>query len=193
MSAGWRIVPILCLGGSLCGGACAASHPADLAQDGRLAQRANCLVQDGPLSALLEDFQGKTGVSLRLSASYEDRPITLRLADLRLRDAMRAIVDLYGDRWETSTIRNERPYTLSGSPARKQRQRRLLEALGRSLRAELRLAIQQQSAQGWPDEMIPDDFTASERAQFKEETRQRARILGQLSPDALERLLGGDH
>src|SRR5882672_3029534 len=66
-------------------------------KDERLTKTITARCVDSPLVALLEQLSASSGVKLRTSEDHEDRPITVRVKQMALRDFLHTLALEYGD------------------------------------------------------------------------------------------------
>jgi peroxiredoxin len=170
-----------------------AATSAVMAADKRLDKPVSARVMDVPLKTWLEQLGRATGVTLRTAPEYEDRSLTVRVANMPLRDVMDALASLYGDLWHTSKQQDGPAYTLESAFARRQRQWLLLLTYRQTLEKELTRTIQENAERGpQPWQYAGGAFeTDADRAHFLAELKARGELITALGPGAIGYLLRG--
>ncbi len=159
--------------------------------DERLQKKITVRAVDLPLETVLEQVSRQSGVSLRMARDYEDRPITLRVKDLPLRDFMDAVTALYRDLWTRQGNAEKTAYVLEASAARRNRQRALLEAQKRLLQTELMETARDRAANGVPASKL-EGLEPGERDKVSKGVQGVGAVLSQLPAETVARLLAGE-
>ncbi len=158
--------------------------------DARLKREVTTRAADRPLRECLAEWGREAGVGLRTAADYEDRPITIRAAGLPLAKLLDAVAGLYEDHWRVDGKGSTAAYVLEASPARRAKQKQLLEAFDATLKSQL-LEMVRDIAKNGPPESVQAEFEPEAREHAEKEWKARGEVLSLLSEDAVSRLLSG--
>ncbi|HTE18199.1 MAG TPA: hypothetical protein VK689_07440, partial [Armatimonadota bacterium] len=185
-------IPIILSSLLLCAVIMGRASAAPLPDDKRLEQKVTTSVVERPLREWLAELSRKTGVRLSTSGDYEDRSIAARVREMPLRRLMESVASLYGDVWKPDPKAKEGgAYVLHASEARRSRQRKLLTAYDRTLRAELMGKARDWAAGGAPN--VTFEGEEEEWREFgKRDFQGRGRVLSQLTDEEVGMLLAGE-
>jgi hypothetical protein len=162
-------------------------------KDERLKQIVTSRVTDEPLRSWLDHLGQETGVQLQAAPDYEDPAITVRVKAMPLGELMEAVASLYGDNWRPGRKQEDADYILEASQARRSRQHRFVQTYQHVLLTEItRQAndIVRYGDQAGLFDSLPFDQRTLKRLEYQ--SRPRGKVVSQLGPDVLTRLLSGE-
>ncbi len=159
--------------------------------DTRLKREIAARAADQPLRDWLAGLGREAGVELRVATDYEDRPISVRAEGVPLGELLDQVAALYEDRWKSEVKGNRTAYVLEPSPARRGKQKQLLEAFESTLKRQL-VDVARETAKNGPPDWLLADYGPDEREQATRELKGRGAVLSLLSPDAISQLFRGE-
>jgi hypothetical protein len=141
---------------------------------------------DQPLGKILASASRQSGVTMRVSQSYEDRAVTLRARGLTAAELRAGLAALYGDLWSRTESDGKAVFVLESSLARRKKQRQLFQLQEQAVRQGF-LDSCREMAEG-PPEWVRTRYSSP---RLQKEFKGRGAVLLALPPDLLSRLLSG--